>query len=136
MKKLTLIAALLLAASSAFAQVPSYVPTNGLVGWWPFNGNANDESGNGNNGAVQNGVSLTSDRYGYSNTSFDFDGNDDQIYVNNSISISPVQNVTVSSWIYPKSYEDGKFVLVKGSHVNLSTRSYGLLMRQSTIIFY
>ena len=27
------------------AQVPSYVPTNGLVGWWPFNGNANDESG-------------------------------------------------------------------------------------------
>jgi hypothetical protein len=34
------------------AQVPSYVPTNGLVGWWPFNGNANDESGNGNNGTV------------------------------------------------------------------------------------
>ena len=31
------------------AQVPNYVPTNGLVGWWPFNGNANDESGNGNN---------------------------------------------------------------------------------------
>ncbi len=31
------------------AQVPNYVPTNGLVGWWPFNGNTNDESGNGNN---------------------------------------------------------------------------------------
>jgi hypothetical protein len=27
------------------AQIPSYLPTNGLVGWWPFNGNANDESG-------------------------------------------------------------------------------------------
>jgi hypothetical protein len=38
--------------------VPSYVPTNGLVGWWPFNGNANDESGNGNNGTV-NGATLT-----------------------------------------------------------------------------
>ena len=34
------------------AQVPSYVPTNGLVGYWPFNGNANDESGNGNNGNI------------------------------------------------------------------------------------
>jgi hypothetical protein len=35
-------------------QVPSYISTNGLVGWWPFNGNANDESGNGNgnNGTV------------------------------------------------------------------------------------
>jgi len=41
------------------AQVPSYVPTNGLVGWWPFNGNANDESGNGNNGTV-NGATVDS----------------------------------------------------------------------------
>jgi len=24
--------------------VPSYVPTNGLVGWWGFNGNAQDGS--------------------------------------------------------------------------------------------
>ncbi len=47
----------------AQTQIPSYVPTNGLVGWWPFNGNANDESGNGNNGTV-NGASLTSDRFG------------------------------------------------------------------------
>ena len=28
------------------AQIPSYVPTNGLVGYWEFNGNANDSSGN------------------------------------------------------------------------------------------
>jgi hypothetical protein len=41
----------------AQAQIPSYVPTNGLVGWWPFNGNANDESGNGNHGTV-NGATL------------------------------------------------------------------------------
>ena len=45
------------------AQVPSYVPTNGLVGWWGFNGNANDESGNGNHGTVF-GASLTADRKG------------------------------------------------------------------------
>lgn len=49
---------LLLAISLAFntqiilAQVPSNIPTNGLIGYWPFNGNANDESGNGNNGKV------------------------------------------------------------------------------------
>ena len=47
----------------SFGQVPSYVPTNGLVGWWGFNGNANDESGNGNNGTV-NGATLIADRFG------------------------------------------------------------------------
>ena len=55
---------------SANAQVPSYVPTNGLVGYWPFNGNANDESGNGNNGTVNGGVSSTSDRNGDANAAF------------------------------------------------------------------
>ena len=56
--------------------IPSYVPANGLVGWWPFNGNANDESGNGNNGTV-NGATLTTDRYGNVNQAYGFDGNND-----------------------------------------------------------
>ncbi|MFN5911982.1 MAG: LamG domain-containing protein, partial [Bacteroidota bacterium] len=47
----------------SFSQIPNYVPTNGLVGWWPFNGNANDESGNGKHGTV-NGPVLTTDRFG------------------------------------------------------------------------
>jgi hypothetical protein len=74
MKTKSFIAALLLAASSALAQVPSYVPTNGLVGLWPFNGNANDESGNGNNGTVLNGTILTTDRFNNANSSYEVDG--------------------------------------------------------------
>jgi len=42
---------------ASFSQVPSYVPTNGLVGWWPFNGIANDEIGIVNNVAI--GVEKT-----------------------------------------------------------------------------
>jgi hypothetical protein len=42
---------------SASAQVPGYVPTDSLKGWWASNGNANDASGNGNNGVV-NGATL------------------------------------------------------------------------------
>ena len=53
------------------AQIPSYVPTNGLVGYWSFNGNANDISGNGNNGTV-NGATLTSDRFGNPNSAYHF----------------------------------------------------------------
>ena len=67
----------------AFSQVPSYVTTNGLVGWWPFNGNANDESGNGNNGTV-NGATLTADRFGVANKAYGFDGVDDFISVNHN----------------------------------------------------
>jgi hypothetical protein len=77
MKKLTLSFTLLL-TTTIFAQVPYYVPTNGLVGWWPFNGNANDESGNGNNGAV-NGPTLTTDRNGVANKAYNFDGVNDYI---------------------------------------------------------
>jgi len=31
-----------------------------LVGWWPLNGNANDYSGNGNNGQINGGVTFVS----------------------------------------------------------------------------
>ena len=70
-----------LATATMAQNVPSYVPTNGLVGWWPFNGNANDESGNGNNGTV-NGATLTSDRFGNVNNAYDFNGNS-YIFSNN-----------------------------------------------------
>jgi hypothetical protein len=33
--------------------------SDGLVGWWPLNGNANDYSGNNNNGQVMGGVTYT-----------------------------------------------------------------------------
>ena len=74
---LTALAILGLTAAT-MAQVPNYVPTNGLVGWWPFNGNANDESGNGNNGSV-NGATLSTDRFGNAGRAYSFDGIDDSI---------------------------------------------------------
>ena len=64
---------LLFAASclTAVGQVPDYLPTDGLVAWYPFNGNANDESGNANHGAV-NGAVLTDDRFGATDAAYFF----------------------------------------------------------------
>jgi hypothetical protein len=77
--KLILLALLTaLACTSITAQLPSYLPAEGLVGWWPFNGNANDESGNGNHGTV-NGATLAEDRFGNSNSAYSFDGIDDKV---------------------------------------------------------
>jgi hypothetical protein len=84
-------------ATATMAQVPNYVPTNGLVGWWPFNGNANDESGNGNNGAV-NGATLTYDRYGNTNSAYSFDGATNSISIPHSNSIAITSNITISVW--------------------------------------
>jgi hypothetical protein len=95
MKKLTFILLITLTLS-AFSQVPNYSPTNGLVGWWQFNGNANDESGNGNNGAV-NGATLTADRFGNSNSAYDFDGVNDNISIPHSNSFV-FNSYSVSIW--------------------------------------
>ncbi|CAN2042182.1 hypothetical protein GMMP15_720036 [Candidatus Magnetomoraceae bacterium gMMP-15] len=54
---------------------------DGLVGYYPFNNNANDESGNDNHGAT-NGVTLTADRHGNPNSAYSFDGKDDFIEIN------------------------------------------------------
>jgi hypothetical protein len=75
---LSIVATFCLTAITTAQNVPTYVPTNGLVGWWPFNGNANDESGNGNNGTV-NGATITSDRFGNIGKAYNFDGLNDYI---------------------------------------------------------
>jgi microcystin-dependent protein len=77
--------------------VPSYVPTNGLVGWWGFNGNAQDASGNGNHGTV-NGATLTTDRFGNQNGAYSFDGVSNSISIPHSNSIAITGNVSISVW--------------------------------------
>lgn len=98
MKKLLL---LTLAALPLFAagQVPSYVPTNGLVAWWPFNGNANDESGNGNNGTV-NGATLTTDRNGNANSAYYFSSSGCGTRIDVNVNTTSIQTgLTMSVWV-------------------------------------
>lgn len=91
--------------------VPNYVPTDGLVGWWPFNGNANDESGNGNNGTV-NGATLTEDRNGVANAAYKF-FTGQEVLINNTSSLQIVQDISISFWVYP--YSNGLTILRKGN---------------------
>ncbi|MBN3036556.1 MAG: carboxypeptidase regulatory-like domain-containing protein [Bacteroidales bacterium] len=72
-------------------------PYVGLAAWYPFNGNALDESGNGNNGTVH-GASLTSDRFGNTNRAYFFDGTGDHIDVNDSPSLDIIDAITVAAW--------------------------------------
>ena len=49
------------------------VPTNGLIAYYPLAGNANDASGNGNNGVLLN-VSFSQDRFGVPGKAAQFSG--------------------------------------------------------------
>ena len=79
------------------AQVPPYVPTNGLVAWYPFTSNVNDISGNGNNG-TNNGATLTTDRGGNVNSAYYFDGLSN--YISSTPVGLPIGNAarTISAW--------------------------------------
>jgi len=96
---MTTIAIFGLATISIAQTVPSYVPTSGLVGWWPFSGNANDSSGNNNNGTVM-GATLTIDRFGNANSAYQFDGSSSYITIPNSSSLqSPGYRLSMTAWV-------------------------------------
>jgi hypothetical protein len=51
-------------------------PIGGLIAYYPFNGNANDESGNGHNGTIHGIPSYSEDRFGNANGAMNFNGVD------------------------------------------------------------
>lgn len=97
MKKIILLASLVFSIN-AFAQLPSYVPTNGLVSWYSFTGNANDLSGNNNNGTV-NGATLTTDRFGNANAAYIFNGTSDYIQLVLLTALNNQTKISVSFWM-------------------------------------
>jgi len=68
---------------------------SGLVAYYPFNGNANDESGNGNNGIVY-GAALTFDKFGNPNSAYNFDGT---AYIDIPYPTIDSRSFTFSTWL-------------------------------------
>jgi len=112
------------------AQVPSYVPTSGLVSWYSFTGNANDMSGNGNNATV-NGAVLTSDRFGNSNAAYSYDGIND--YLHGNASSFPSGDRTIALWFYTTNINVGSAGMqVFGYGGGLCDQSWLMQMDNST----
>lgn len=93
---------------------------NGLVGYWPFNGNALDMSGNNNHGTVL-GASLTNDRLGRSNHAYNFNGTSDYILVNHNANLS-LTTFSFSVW-YKSTAGGTRIVITKDNH-NSENYSY------------
>lgn len=97
MKKIFTLA-LLAFSIIGFTQVPSHVPTNGLIAYWPFNGNANDLSGNAKNGTVT-GAILTSDRFGSANSAYNFSGATQFITCTSISELNGSSSASFSLWV-------------------------------------
>lgn len=87
---------LLIALTALSINAIAQIPTTGMTGWWTFTGNANDISGNGNNGTV-NGANLTIDRFGNPNSAYQFNGTTDFVQMLNG-GIGGGSSRTISFW--------------------------------------
>ena len=123
-KTLVLSVLMMMPFSILVAQLPSNVPTNGLVAYYGFDGNANDASGNNNHGTLQcdagaSNPTLTTDRFGVANKAYEFGGYDNPnwIKVNNSGSLQFNQAMTVSFWMKQSS--------PRGGYLNTGNGQYG-----------
>ena len=106
--------------------------SDGLIAYYPFNGNANDESGNGNHGTV-NGALLTSDSAGNANSAYGFNGIDSYITVGDKLD---AQNgdLTLSAWVKADTYAQSAIIINKGMTSNGSPPGcgYGLHVLQES----
>lgn len=71
--------------------------TSNLKVCMPFNGNASDVSGAGNNGTVS-GATLTTDRFGNASKAYQFNGTSDFISIANFANVAPTNELTISMW--------------------------------------
>ncbi|MEK7264214.1 MAG: LamG-like jellyroll fold domain-containing protein, partial [Bacteroidota bacterium] len=95
---------------SNIARTSFNVPS--LVASYPFNNNANDESGNGNNGAV-NGATITNDRFGNANSAYGFDG------VSNRIEMGTwfyFDNFAISMWVKAGITQQSYSTIIENNH--------------------
>ena len=73
-------------------------PTLGLVAYYPFNGDAKDASGNGNDGILRGSPALSADHLGRANRAYAFDGVRDYIDIGKPLGQSP-QDFSEAAWV-------------------------------------
>jgi YVTN family beta-propeller protein len=89
----------------------------GLMAYYPFDGDAADQSGNGLNGTVYGDAALTNDRFGNADSAYYFDGTDDYIRVPDSdlLDFESSQDFTLVAWIKTvNTQNDSGTVIQKG----------------------
>ena len=90
---------------------------NGLVAYYPFNGNANDESGNQKH-AIVFGATLTTDRFGVANKAYNFDGSSN--YILTPVNSGFTNQISLCAW-FKTAYNNYGGILTSRSSLNIAT---------------
>jgi len=99
---------------------------DGLIAFFPFEGNANDTSGNGNNG-IEHGVTYTIGKIGKAAT---FDGVNDYIQVTNSITLN-TSKYSLSCWVNFSNVKQQVFIDKRNGW---KMRNFSLALTDKSII--
>lgn len=147
MKRFILPIVTLLICHFSFAQIcnKEQLPLNlqnGLVGYYPFCGNANDGSGSGNNGVVS-GATLTTDRFGNANSAYNFNGTNNYITIANVAANTFTSTFSISVWVKPAiGYGSGSSpngtqnqIVSKWGYGGVNNAAYSLGVDQAGIAF-
>ncbi|MBD3240787.1 MAG: DNRLRE domain-containing protein [Chitinivibrionales bacterium] len=89
------------------------VPTEGLEAFYPFNGNAFDESGNGNYGEPV-GVVLSEDRHGNDSSAYSFAHDSERVVLPSACRLTGPH--TVSLWMSPETWSHASYPAAFGGH--------------------
>lgn len=104
----------ILLTGSVILNSSATVITDQLVAHYPFNGNADDESGNGHDGTV-NGATLSVDRFGNANGAYSFDGINDSIVISDeaAFDFERTDAFSQSFWIKTDRTGSDRFIFSK-----------------------
>lgn len=89
---------------------------------YPFTGNAQDESGNGHDGLVNNAI-LVSDRFGNENSAYEFDGETSFIDCGDILNDLQVP-FTICAWIKNFSNDRGQAIFYTDVHESFTSHNY------------
>jgi len=110
------------------------VPTNGLIGFYPFTGNANDQIATSSNGTVY-GATLVSDRFGNQNSAYSFNGSSNYISIPTTKFL--VNNYTYSFWLKPASSSSTpQYIMSIGSPAISGAEGYAAGISGNKGIYY
>jgi hypothetical protein len=107
-----------------------------LMAYYPFGGNANDLSGNGNHGIVH-GASLIADRFGQPDSAYHFDGQDDYIEMADSSPLDLTFEATLSAWLFyePQPTQEFYTILEKSDPERDGHSRYGMWLKNDLAEF-
>ena len=82
---------------------------NGLLAYYPFSGNTNDQTGRNSTGAINN-ATITADASGKSNSAYSFNGTDSYIAFTPADTLKKIQTISISVKLFSEASNGGNFI--------------------------